>query len=340
MKKLSKNRKRFLLNKNRKLIRHRRKRRNKSYNTSPEWQKQRLLIQPVFKDVIAPVQLVLDIKNSFEVLSFISKIKKNGDKGYFINLLLHNVQNISVGAISMLLSVISDLERKGIFFSGERPINQKANGILERSGFFEHMQGTVSKKNTISKNKILKTGDKNTHQKVLAPEIHKAMETVWGEKARCPALYGGLGEMVRNSVDHAFVDNGQIIWHLGISHFEDNKTCKFSFVDNGVGIINSFQKKGINKIIDYFKDQADFLKTAYENGIKSRTGLSWRGKGLPTIYEMYSEGIITRLVIITNNVYLDFDNKVFKKMATPFDGTYYFWEINSKCEPSYFKLTK
>jgi len=108
---------------------------------------------------------------------------------------------------------------------------------------------------------------------------------------------------------------------------------------NHILVINTYNQKGfIKKIENYFADNADILDTAFKDGIKSRTGLSWRGKGLPTIYEMYKDNIITNLIVITNNVYLDFDRKINKTLNSRFSGTYYFWRINDKCKPSYFKI--
>lgn len=339
MKKLSTKRKQFLINKCSKQIRKNRKRKRKQYSISIETKKVELQKQPEFKIVEAPKDLTLKFENSEKVLQFIKLIKKYGEQGYFIDLRLEKVEILEEGAIAMLLSVISDLERKRIFFTGEKPKDTEAKNILERSGLFDHMQGSVSKQNKVSKNKILKTGNIKTHQKELVPEIHKSMETIWGKPARCPALYGGLGEMMRNSCDHAFISKSSTIWHLGISHFEKEKCCKFSFVDNGEGIIKTYNQKGfLEKISNYFTDNADVLDTAFKDGIKSKTGLSWRGKGLPTIFEMYTDKIIENLVVITNDVYLDFDRKICKTIPTKFSGTYYFWKIDSKCEPAYFEL--
>lgn len=339
MKKLKNRRKFFLINRSTKQLRNRRRRKKKRYIPSEDAQRTALKMNPEFRDVEAPENLTLRYEHSVNVLKFIKDIKILGRKGYFINLKLKKVELIAEGAISMLLSVISDLERKQIFFKGNKPKNEEAKNILERSGFFEHMNGSVSKKNSISKNKILKTGNKKTHQNELTPEIHSAMETIWGRKARCPALYGGLGEMMRNSCDHAFPSNNSIIWHLGISHSETDNSCKFSFVDNGEGIIRTYNQKGVfKKIANFFSDNADVLDTAFRDGIHSRTGLSWRGKGLPTIFEMYSDGIITSLVVITNDVYLDFDRDICKTVSTSFSGTYYFWKIDRTCIPSHFEL--
>jgi hypothetical protein len=338
LKKLKYKRKRFLINKCKKQLRHRTKRKNKRYQISGAGKKIELRKKPEFRTVEAPKNLTLKFEHSEDVLKFIKKIKQYGERGYFIDLRLEKVESIAEGAIAMLLSVISDLERQRIFFTGKKPKNAIANDILERSGLFEHMKGSVSKNNKISKNKILKTGNIKTHQKELVPEIHKAMETIWGVSARCPDLYSGIGEMMRNSCDHAFVKKNSTLWHLGISHFEDTNCCKFSFLDNGEGIIKTYTKKGLlSSIASFFNNNAEILDTAFKDGIRSKTGLSWRGKGLPTIFEMYTDNIITNLIVITNDVYLDFDRKISKTMPTSFSGTYYFWKIDKTCEPYYFK---
>lgn len=327
----------FIAKRNLKKLQKRTRRKKKLYIfTDISW-RTALRKNPRFIEIEAPANLTLKYEDVEEVLVFISNIKKMGKKGFFIHLKLSNVIEIGEGAIALLLSVISDLERKRIFFKGEKPLHEHSKNTLERSGFFEHMTGSVSKINSVSKNKILKTGGEKTDQKELGPQIHNAMSTIWGVEGRCPALYGGLGEMMRNSCEHAFPLSSPIIWHLGISHFEEENCCKFSFVDNGQGIIKTYNEKGLLKIIvKYFKNNAEILKLAFEDGITSRTGLSWRGKGLPTIYEMYLDNIITNLVVITNDVYLDFDRKIYKKISTNFSGTYYFWKIDTTCEKLVF----
>src|SRR5690606_41272601 len=90
------------------------------------------------------------------------------------------------------------------------------------------------------------------------------------------------------------------------------------------------------KVLAVFKNNAAVLEKAYKKGIESQTGLPWRGEGLPTIYELYNDNIITNLVVITNNVYLDFDKNIFKEINVPFSGTYYFWKVDKTCKPAYF----
>ena len=162
------------------------------------------------------------------------------------------------------------------------------------------------------------------------------METIWGKPARCPLLHGGIVEMVRNSCDHAFKKGEDITWHIGVSHNEEYKSVRFSFVDNGKGIIKTFNNSALKKFITLFTGNADLLETAFHGKIKSRTGLNWRGKGLPTIFEMFTDGIITKLIVITNNVYLDFGSGTKEVLPVAYHGTYYSWEVDQNCTPSYF----
>lgn len=286
-----------------------------------------------FKKLVAPRNLTLRYEHVLEVLKFIAKIKKYGHRGHYLDLDLRDVRVIAEGALAMLLSVIDDLSRHGILCKGDKPTNIAAKDILEASGFMDRMGGTIASKNQNSKNKILTTGTKDTHHQIIVPEVYKAMETVWGTKARCPCLYGGIGEMLRNSCDHAFSTEDKITWHLGISHNEEENSVKFSFVDNGKGITETYSRNFIYRAARrLFGNNAALLKAAFEDGIESQTGLSWRGKGLPTIFEMYTDNIITSLVVITNNVYLDFDGGIIETIKVNFEGTYYFWKINKTCE--------
>lgn len=290
-----------------------------------------------FAEVIAPEKLTLQLGYSEEVLKFIALLKSLGETEDVINIRLHKVTDIGEGAIGMLLSVMKELTNKGISLKGEKPSNTIARNKLEKSGFFKYMRGYVSPENLKTKNIIIHTGDINTSQKELEPAMPQVMETVWGTKARCPELFGVIGEMLRNSCDHAFHRDSSVFWHLGVSHIEKDNTVKFSFVDNGVGIINKYyENNDWEKVKGFFKSNSKVLVNAYKKGIESQTGLHWRGEGLPTIYELYTDNIITNLVVITNNVYLDFDKEKFEEIKVPFSGTYYFWKINKECEPAYF----
>lgn len=291
-----------------------------------------------FVTIVAPEKFTLRYEHAEKVLKFISEIKEVGRLKKSIYIELKDVKEIGEGAIAMMLSVINELTKARVLITGSKPKQPDVRSVLECSGFFKFVKGFVSAHNRNTKNTILRTGHIDTRQSMLKPEIRRSMETVWGKNARCPELFGGIGEMMRNSCDHAFNNTEKITWHLGLSHIEDENVVKFSFVDNGNGIIRTYRNKGLlGPLLKVFNNNATILREAFRDGIKSRTGLKWRGKGLPTIFEMYSDGIITSLVVITNNVYLDFDREIFTNLDTGFAGTYYFWKVNNQCKPAYFE---
>jgi hypothetical protein len=143
--------------------------------------------------------------------------------------------------------------------------------------------------------------------------------------------------MMRNSCDHAFKNIGSVRWHWSISHEDSNRLVKFSFVDNGRGLLATLKGGPLRRLVYMFKDDVDLVETAFRNGIHSRTGLTWRGKGLPTIFEAYEENYIRNLVVITNDVYIDFDKGIKRKLVTSFDGTYYYWVVDQQCTKACFK---
>jgi hypothetical protein len=291
----------------------------------------------IFIDLKAPPIFKLQFEHVEPVLEYITQLKLIGEQGKGINILMNDIIEIGEGAIAMLLSVMEELVSKQVHIKGMKPNDEVANDILEKSGFFNYVNGKVSDKNRVTKNTILKTGYKNTHQKVLASAIRKAMETIWGVLGRNPLVYSSTVEMMRNSCDHAFKRESNIQWHLALTHDDIENSVKFSFVDNGKGIIKTFvEQRLLTKVLHLFKDNCDLLETAFKDGIESRTGLSWRGKGLPTIFENYSDSYIKNLVVISNDVYIDFDRNIKEKLSNPFKGTYYFWVVDRSCEKACF----
>ncbi|MGL4412104.1 MAG: hypothetical protein ACRCTF_08285 [Bacteroidales bacterium] len=249
---------------------------------------------------------------------------------------LSQVTNIDIASITILLSVVNDLGENGVKVKGNLPINQTAYEVIKNSGFLDHLKSNHPC--VISKNAILKRGDVKTTQTELSAEIPKITQTVWGEASRLPPLYECLVEMMINSCDHAFDNKSNVRWYLSVSHLENQNRVIFSFVDNGKGIVNTLKQTKLKRFFSMFKDNIDMLKTAFDEGHESRTGLEWRGKGLTTICENAKNNYICNLKVITNDVFIDFDNKSSgRKLRNTYQGTCYLWEINLNCTPPSIK---
>lgn len=290
-----------------------------------------------FANATAPENFNLEAGNVDAVIEYIAKVKKIGKEKNGVNFILTDVKNIGIGAISMLLSVMEELNDQNISFVGRKPIDNDVKNRLERSGFMNYVEGKVSEENKKIKNTIITTGDTQTHQSEIVKAIHDSMQTVWDENGRSPLLYGTIVEMIKNSCKHAFKAVENVKWHIAVNHDEDNKKVKFSFVDNGIGIIGSFEQAAlIKKFAGLFRDNTDLINSAFQGRMKSKTGKPWRGTGLPEIYETFEDNVIKNLVVITNDVYCDFGTGTFKILKDKFSGTYYYWEIDETCSKHCF----
>jgi hypothetical protein len=339
MKKYNSKHRQHLLTKSKKTIKINRKRKDKTISLTNQNLNKKLSnksTSPSTPILIAPKKFNLKIENCEHVLDFINDLKNVKKYTSIINVNLKDVVEIGEGAIVMLLSVIQELNENGVRVIGDKPKDKFCNATLEKSGFFRFVKTQISNENLLSKNSILRTGHENSFNSELAIEIEKSMETIWGIKSRCPLLYGGVYEMIRNSCDHAFSLKSKITWHFAINHNDSIKSVKYAFVDNGKGIIKSYTSGLWKNIVGVFKNNAEFLKEAFNQGIDSRTKLPWRGKGLPFIYELFEDGVIKNLVVISNNVYLDFENKIYRVLDKNYKGTYYYWEIDENCVKSNF----
>lgn len=288
--------------------------------------------------VVIPTVFRLDEANCEESIRVVNQVKSFGAQGRDVYIKMDKVRDIGQGAIAMLLSVLEELRAKGIQFRGKKPKERQANILLERSGFFKYVTGLVDPENLFSKNNILVTGVRETDQTRLAGEISKAMETIWGKSGRSPNIYSCIVEMMRNTNDHAYKkDSAEMRWHLATTHETDRNSVHFSFVDNGSGIISSLKSRWWSNIGRYFQNPIDLLESAYRGKVESITGIQWRGKGLPTIFETFEENTIAGLVVITNDAYIDFGLGIKKELRHKFQGTYYYWRIDTTCNQEIFQ---
>lgn len=269
--------------------------------------------------------------NINETLKFINNLKtlNDSDKGIYLN--MKSVEKISSGTIALLLSVINDPTFEHITILGSKPKNKSARKVLELSGFYEHTDAVLEYDNESNSNTIIEQGNKVVEPQNSAKIVRSAMKTITGKEQRNKRVQPLFIELMANSINHGFPNNGNKKWILSTSHYKHEKCVSFSFIDNGVGIINTLKLKFEDKIkFNIFKGNDDLLLSAFDGNIGSRTGLPFRGKGLPYILKMQKENYISNLFILTNNVILDFQSNKFYTINESYSGTFYFFEVNDK----------
>ncbi len=293
--------------------------------------------QPPRREIVKiPTDFSL-LTNREKVLEFFNLCKLLNKKNcQIVHFSFDNVEHISSGSMTILLSICGWLNDQNILISGSYPKNENARDFLEMSGFLRYFitKTKIKKQNQVSNNAILERGIDQTAAKTTAKQVRLSMKTVFGEEFRNTKLQGMLIELMANTVNHAYKQNKyQKGWYFSINHEPEKNIVKFSFVDNGKGILNTIKLRLKDTFAKVFGDLDDalILEQAFDGKFGSRTRLSYRGRGLPVIRKNFNENIIKNLKVISNNVFLDFETGEAFIMKENFEGTFYYWELDKTC---------
>ncbi len=283
-------------------------------------------------DIFKPPDIFSLRENAELVLRFLNQLKNHQNKNREVYINLVSVKIITNGSIAILLSVIQELNNKGIRVRGKKPKDKETKKIIEKSGFFNYVIGFIDEENSVSPDTIITKGVEVVEQESTAKIVLQAMKTVTGVENRNQPIQGMLIELMANSVNHAYPNSRKKKWVLSVNHDDINKKASFAFVDNGVGIIKTLNLNLSQKFEKLFNGNIDLLNTAFEGKIGSRTGLTYRGRGLPSVFNKYKQNCFKDFVVITNNVFIDFQNNKSILLENSFHGTFYYWELNQDCE--------
>ncbi len=309
------------------------KKREKQYRKGKRRPLQQRLFEKLVKNSLSmKLPKVFSLKrNTNETIKFVNDLKllKDEKKRIYIN--MKYVEDITNGAIALLLSVINDFTSRGKRIIGSKPKNKIARKTLELSGFFDYMNSELEYYSENNPNTIVEQGMKVVEPKRSSEIVRDAMKTITGKEQRNTRIQRLFIELMSNSVNHGFPNNGsKKKWMIATSHFKAEKKVSFSFIDNGVGIINTLNQKLGRQILTFFKGKEDLLESAFNGDIGSRTKLEYRGKGLPTIKNTFTNNHISNLFVLTNGVIIDYSKSKSYELEVPYSGTFYHFELNNE----------
>jgi len=304
-------------------------RRNKGYRYLSK-SKIKRIFEDYLRDSVsykAPENFILK-DNPEEVLAFIQKVKNNKSNKVFIN--LSSVTRIHAGSIAMLTSVVGELSDKNIKCRGNRPNDNHAREVFERSGFFNIVTGEISPENINDDNKIIKRGKSKVIQKETAKYIKKAMKTVSGEEKKNTSLQRILIEMMNNSVQHAYKNS--LFTNYWISFYHDRKEKKVCivFLDNGQGIIKTLNRTFWDSVTERFKTKSNselLYQILMDKDVAIRNAPG-RGRGLPAIYKKSAS--FSNFTVISNRAFIDLENNTTRDLLNNYNGTFYYFELINK----------
>lgn len=284
--------------------------------------------------------LIEEPENVINVLLSLERTKRKNNLFRNIKIDLADIRIIDIAAISLLLAKVNEMIKNNrLRLWGTMPKDNDCMKIFHESGFLDYMTDLSGNKfNTKkSQNFIFKVGSDKTRNEKVGKTIEKSMRFLTGKEEKYPPVYSIVQEICSNSVEWANPHtNKNKNWFLGINFNKGlfNSSITFLMTDIGQGILNTINRKHstlIKETLMITKD-TEILKRAFERKYGSKTKESNRNRGLPLIKDRFEKKLIKNLLVITNNVFLDFaDEKKTKLLSQSMPGTFYCWEIDLNC---------
>lgn len=292
------------------------------------------------KEIKSPSILSL-IEEPEGVVRFINEIEDCLAQRQPIFVDVSETTNISYDGILILLSLLVQFNENKIDFSGNFPKNEILKNKFKNSGFLNVLEKHSSSIHTINKfydnnkNIITKAGF-NVNAEEKAKIIKTITKNIFGSEQKSQGLNSTIGELMLNTHEHAtsISDKSDKPWWVSINFDKSKKSYHVTFLDYGVGILESlnnkpsnhkFKKVMSNLITKKIKiDDKDKLAHMFDfNKIDtiSRTGESYKGEGLPSFNENLSKNYYSNLNVISNKVQGDIENNQFKVLNCNFSGT-------------------
>lgn len=245
---------------------------------------------------------------------------------------MKDVTHVTVDALMYLLVFIKNLKEQIVSFEsirGNLPSNEDCSKIVKQSGFLKYLQ-TNARSEFSRDNVQIYAGDQIDGEKIA--EVCSFVQGKFGSgMIGTKKLYGSLGEIIGNSNEHAY--EGEKQWKQWIVYAEHvDSIIKVVVLDTGAGIIKTMKKKGIFEKIDFISDHVFLLKSALEGNYRSKTKLSYRNKGLPSLRKKALDNILKNLVLFSNDVKYSctYENNDTKEncelLNNSLEGTLYYFE--------------
>lgn len=188
-----------------------------------------------------------------------------------------------------------------------------------------------------SENFIFKVGTDRTNNERVGRTIEKAIKYLTGVELKFPPIYSIVQEICSNSVEWANSPKTRNKnWFLAVNYPRDKEGnyIEFTMTDIGFGILHTLNRRFgtfISETLKLTKD-TEILNRAFERKYSSKTNETNRNRGLPLIKDRFERSFIKKLRVITNNVFLDFEDEINTRLLSKnLPGTFYTWQVDLNC---------
>ncbi len=280
--------------------------------------------------------------NPLDCNYFFNQLREKGNCNFingkvFYKICFQNTKNVDFAAVSILKSIMEEANLSGISFSGNMPKNLNCKNKLIEFGFLNNLKhnGNLEIKSSVEylsykkKSGIITVNDYKDFDKISA----KAHLHITGVPGYFDELITIFKEIGSNAVEWSHSKGKQ--WMIGF--YEDEEKVIINVTDLGKGILETLFRAGRLQFIDFFsfRGSMQFLERAFQRKYGSLSQEINRNKGLPFIKRTHDEKKFKNLVVSTNDIFYNFEQKeksaTSLRNATNFSGTFYQWEIDKQC---------
>ena len=286
----------------------------------------------------APAHFSL-INNCEQTLMYFHACKQKMREKYEIFIDCKGVEKLTPDAIAVLVASLEDKDfRSGMTTHGRAPEDKKLLKMMVGSGFYEYVMHNIPNYRKPTQHSLIHVETRSKVENEIAKKQgEEAVLHTFGTSERFLPVYKILIECMGNTNNHAGLGKqGRYDWWL--FRYDDPETgvTSFTFLDLGIGIFKSINKRKISELIESvgFGNNVGYAHRLFAGEIPSRTGRKDRGKGWPSIHNIVKETReIQNFTLISNDIYATIDSQSetsIKRMNTGFRGTLIYWEIHPR----------
>lgn len=305
-------------------------------------------MQTLFYDYLKiRVPKVLSLIDNYEsVLKFIQELQDAYRNKKKVFVLMNSMESFTGDGLIILLSNVVLFKSANIPFNGDYPKKKDVRERLMRTSFYDALYKFNYANEShydLTKKDFFTHANKNVDSDLTARLIAHNSYYLWDEERRCTGVQRIFLELMQNTNNHASLKQGEKHWWLHVSKADNPKRLCFSFIDYGMGIFESLANKDVKskffrwaeKMLPILnpKDHCVLLQAILNGTFHSTvTNKSYRGKGLPGIFNTFVKHKISRLIIITNDVFSEASCGKFLNINHKLNGTFVYFEVDATCQ--------
>lgn len=333
----------WLFRRNRKHIRRLHRRKKHHYSIPLDGNEKQIQRKREKKRQLVTAPLFFSLFSNYnETAKFFEKVETSIDTCTINSVLffdLQNIENLSVDAVMYLIATIRNNRRVSMLrirCRGNIPREAMPREKLGQIGFYDYVTPISGKTIQPDVNRIRILSGSIPDSSV----IQYICDFVCGkcnykDLLHTKLLYAVILELMVNVSQHAYRgEEGRMKaeWYV---YVEDTPaSIRFVFLDTGLGIPATIRKKFTEKMSELVSEgakDATFIADVLLGKFRTETGQSFRGKGLPNIYQAFLPAhALRKLKILSGRGFCQMDiagDIKQKTLDSSFEGTLFSWDF-------------